>query len=145
MEAHWISSAINVLYLSREEIIELPENKAEKIRKAVQATFLDTSDPQWWWEHLIGDEWSEEIEDAWKHLSSVCPEEKVWFIPLEEHGSAVYETTPDIVSKVLGESPAFEYALVGQNLDWILIENHHNYLIGCGHAVQNKLTAKFGS
>lgn len=145
MEAQWISSAINVLNLSQEDIQELPVNKSEKLKASIESVFLDVADPRWWWEHLIGEQWSQEVEDAWKYLPALCPDEKVWFIPLEEHGSAIYECTPSVVSRVLGESPAFEYALVGKSLDWILIENHHNYLIGCGGAITRRLVDEFGS
>jgi hypothetical protein len=145
MEAQWISSAINVLDLSQEDILEQPVNKSEKLRASIKDVFLDVADPQWWWEHLIGEQWAQEVEDAWKYLPVICPNEKVWFIPLDEHGSAIYESTPNVISRVLGESPAFEYALVGKGLDWILIENHHNYLIGCGHVVTSKLAHEFGS
>ncbi len=50
MESQWVSSAINILHLRSDQIIEMPNNKAEKIREVVQATFLDCLNPQWWWE-----------------------------------------------------------------------------------------------
>lgn len=145
METQWIKSAVIALNLSQEDIRQLPVDESEKLKASIRSIFLDVADPQWWSEHLIGQQWARQVEDAWKYLPVLCPDEKAWFIPLDGRDSVIYESTPSLISSVLGECPAFEYALVGKSLDWILIENHHNCLIGCGHAITRRLVDEFGS
>jgi len=87
-----------------------------------------------WWEQLKGETYSIQTNKGWKLIPRVCPNlnERIWFVPLENHDDMIYETTPTIASNILGDSPTFEYAIVSRQINWMIIENRHNVLIATG-------------
>ena len=41
----------------------------------------------------------------------------------------VYETTPEIVQKIIGECYGFKYYIIPKDKSWLLRENHYNRVI----------------
>lgn len=138
-EEHWISSAILALHIP-EDAAKLHRGPgAAHIRDAIKKVFLDEQNPTWWWEHLHGPTVSWHIDQAWNFIAKLCPPEPCFFVPLEDHGEDLYEVIPETIEAILGECPGFEYAVVGKQFSWILIENHHNCLIAAGEPVMTSL------
>ena len=51
----------------------------------------------------------------------------------------LYEGKINAIVSVLKECHFLEYYVVSKRMEWIICENHHNILIGCGEKIIQKL------
>ncbi len=136
--ALWISEAVKTLSLSG-EVRCLEELERSEVLNRVAGEFLDRPDVWFWWEHLKVPHEAWQTEQGFRYLTELVadPTEKCWFIAgLTDWDSekGIFECTPIQACALLTESPAFEYAIVDRKLKWIVIENHHDFLIAAGDA-----------
>jgi hypothetical protein len=55
------------------------------------------------------------------------------------HSFAVCEGAIGDIRDVIGECPGFECYIAPKGLDWLLCENHHDFLIAVGGPVRSRL------
>ncbi|MAS93355.1 MAG: hypothetical protein CMO55_09185 [Verrucomicrobiales bacterium] len=111
----------------------LPDHEQESLLLRIKARFLEIPSPRWWWEHLKLPQRTLEGVTA-MDLPVVCPDREavVWLIPCDEKNELIYQTTPVSAKEVLGECFLFEYAIVAEDLAWLMIENHHGEFVVTG-------------
>ena len=138
MTTTWITEAVDALSLS-DQVHFIDEPERSIILNRVVDAFLELPDARFWWEHLKVPDESWAIARGYKYLAQLAadPLETCWFITgLTDHSDAmgVFECSPSVATTLLGECPAFEYALVDRSLRWLVMENHHDILIATGDA-----------
>ena len=137
-----IRSAIAELSLSSDHIFELPSFEAAKIRQSVEAKFLNPG-YEWWWERLnsgISFWFSESQWSGYIAIPYLCPDSPCWFFPVYNDEGEVFKGRPTTIASILEHTRDNEYALVDINLDWLVIENHHNVLFGSGEPIVSRLS-----
>lgn len=138
MAETWVSEAIQTLSLTgRVRRIDEPE-RSDVLRRVTDA-FLKFPTVTFWWEHLKVPSSSCQAEQGYAYLPQLVPdpENACWLIAdltAPNHEMEIYLCTPSLASAVIGECPGFEYAIVDPDLKWIVIENHHEFLIATGEA-----------
>jgi hypothetical protein len=136
-----INNAIKTLSLSEAEFHQLPNEKAEPLYYELLNTFVEGGNRRWWWESFSKPSKSVQFtnDKGFERISEIVPDkkEKVWFVAEEDQLPfyPIYEATPEIIQKIIGECYGFEYYIIPKSKEWLLCENHHNYLIGIGKAV----------
>lgn len=102
------------------------------------ATTHDT-DMLWLWEFLRQPYPSVELGYALPVIERLfAPDTAVWLIVEDWHGDKkhgnywVFESTYGTAVAVLENFHFVEYYLVDRRLEWMLLENHHGYVIGVG-------------
>jgi hypothetical protein len=140
-----INAAVKVLGLTPNDLKQLPPVDGENVYFASLHHFVSSGDRRWWWEDFRqpGISVMFEAGDGWKIIPEIAPnpDEPVWFIAEEDRLPTypVFETTPRIASKIIGECYGFEYYLVAKGYDWLLCETHHNRVFAVGAAVEQRL------
>ena len=140
-----IKAAAKVLGLAPNELKQLPPVESENIYFAALHHFVSSGDRRWWWEDFrqLGTSVMFEAGDGWKVMPEIAPnpDEPVWIIAEEDQlpSYPVFETTPRIASKIIGQCYGFEFYLVEKNYDWLLCETHHNRVFAVGAAVEQRL------
>ena len=137
-----IRRAIADLSLSSESIIELAPNEASTVIESIERKFLIPGN-EWWWERLtIGMSfWFSDPEwTGFIAIPYLCPDSPAWFLPVYNDEGEVFRARPKVIAKVLEHTRDDEYAIVDTNLEWIVIENHHNVLFGSGEPVVSRLS-----
>jgi len=134
-----IEKAVSSLGISDQEFHELAAGESRRILRDLKARYCDGVNTVWWWQHYSNAaSWVPDV-DGYTLLPVLCPDPRVLLIPHEEDEERIYESTPALISRVLGECSAFEYSVAGIDLDWLLTENHHNVLIAVGEKAKQKL------
>lgn len=142
---HEIERAIGKLGLSESDIRLLPDQEGRIIFEHALKTFVGGNDRKWWWEGFSKKSTYVKIEngDGYKLIIEIVPdkEEKIWWIVEEDllPYYPVYETSPKVAKEVIGECYGFEYYIIDKDDRWLLCENHHDYLIGIGDLVEEKI------
>jgi hypothetical protein len=133
-----IRAASELLNLSDNEFRELPCDEALSLIQKVLGHFVG-NDRRCWWEDFVGESASIRTPEDWKVLTQVAPDadEPAWFIA---EGLA-FEASARTTQQSLGECYGFEYYLVAKDLQWLICENHHDYLIGVGSEVIARIRA----
>lgn len=138
-EDHYISAAILALQISDEEARRITGDEASQLRTRILDAFVAQPAATRIWEHLNSEGIGLKVDQGYALIPKLCPAESCYLMPLEDHGVDIYESTPDVIATILGECPYFEYAVVSKRLEWLLIENHHDVLIGVGAEVEARL------
>ncbi|MEO2090898.1 MAG: DUF6756 family protein [Gemmataceae bacterium] len=112
-------------------------DEAEDLLQRVRERYLGGRDPLFWWEHLPPDVegYNPPDGDAPRLLPLLAPtpDEPAWLIVgLDDRRQGVYECPPTVIPELLGECAYFEYAVIGKDLSWLLLENHHGCLFASG-------------
>lgn len=99
---------------------------------------------KWWWSSFLSPIDSFCPDDVFESLSLLINEnETVWFVIEDERKVHehywLYEGKIRPIIKVLNELSFEEYYVVSKKLDWIICENHHNFLIGSGESIVEKM------
>ncbi len=142
---HEIARAVKKLGLPESNIRLLPDQEGRVVFERALKTFVGGDDRKWWWEDFSKKSTSIKIEsgDGFKLIVEIVPdqEEKIWWIVEEDllPYYPVYETSVKVAKEVIGECYGFEYYLIAKDDQWLLCENHHDYLIGIGDAVEEKI------
>lgn len=100
---------------------------------------------KWWWDSLLDPIYYFHPENCFDTLFMIIDNnENIWLIIEDESKTNehywLYEGKIYAIVSVLSELPFMEYYIVSKKLDWMLCENHHNILIGCGEPIINKIT-----
>jgi hypothetical protein len=140
-----IDNAIKALHINKQEFRRIPGNEASVLYYELLEAFVDGKDRQWWWENFSRYSESINIDDnlGFEKISHIVPDNKelVWFM-VEENKLPfypIYEATPEAIQQIIGECYFFEYYIIPKTKEWLLCENHHNYLIGIGQIIIDKL------
>ena len=135
-----ISNALKALGDSAVVCRELPEAEGEVVFRKALAHFVASGDQRWWWEDFRQSSTSVKTQDAFRALPALVPDksELIWFIAEDDQLPffPVYESTPEAVSRIVGECYGFEYYLIQKQFKWLLCENHHDMLIGIGEPIE---------
>jgi hypothetical protein len=140
-----IERAVATLQLPSGAMEQLPPGQSEDVYFAALRHFVSSGDRRWWWEAFRNPGTSVAFEEGngWRHIPTIVPNphEAVWFIAEEDQlpHYPVFETTPHVASKVIGECYAFEYYVVAKDLSWLLCENHHNVMCAVGPSIEQRL------
>lgn len=136
-----IERAIDSLQL-KARVIKLSRVEAETVTRSVIERYVGGKSRRWWWEAFPLSSESVSFDDGlgYQRISTLVPNalERCWFI-VEGHESEqyhVYEACPEDASAIIGECFGFEYYVAPKDLSWIICENHHGRVIGCGSAVE---------
>jgi hypothetical protein len=140
-----IGRAAQILGLGPEQFRHLAPPEEETVYFSALKHFVASDNRRWWWEAFRETGTSRQFidGDGWKHIPGILPNpnEVVWFIAEESQSPnyPVFETTPRLASQIIGECYGFEYYLIAKDFSWLLCENHHDYLIAVGAAVERRL------
>lgn len=131
--ATWITEAADELGVG-DLVTELPKDDAAATRRRIEETFLVTN-YDWWWERLKSGYsfWSE--APSWKAIDAVAAfsgSGPVWLLPVYDDKGEVFRVAWPIAIDILRKSNLDEFALVADDLAWMLIINHHNGVFGSG-------------
>ncbi|MBK8286373.1 MAG: hypothetical protein IPK97_16685 [Ahniella sp.] len=138
-----IDRAIESLQL-KGSVRKVSRVEAEEINRMVLVQFAGGKDRRRWWESFLHSE-SVSFDDdlVFQRIPSLVPDagERCWFIAESpERGPyPVYEASPQQASGIIGECFGFEYYIVPKDLSWLICENHHASVIGCGVAVEEAI------
>ena len=122
----------------------LNEQDANVILQHTQDEFL-TQPPRanWWWEVFREPQSSIQFQDqrGYERLGQLISshKEKHWFIASRMSGFLVYEGTIDAIQTIIGECHPIEYYVVSKSYEWLLCENHHNFLIAVGSSMVEQM------
>lgn len=140
-----IENAIKELSLSEGEFRQLPSQEAEPLYRELVNYFVEGGDRRWWWESFLKPSESVQFSDGkgFERITDIVPNKKenVWFVAEEDQLPfyPIYEATPETIQKVIGECYGFEYYIIPKSKEWLLCENHHDYVVGVGELVLSKL------
>jgi len=140
-----INNAIKELSLNESEFRQLSSEEARPLYFELLNTFVEGGDRRWWWESFSLPSEAVQFDDdkGFERIIDIVPDknEKVWFIAEEDELSfyPIYETTPEAIQKIIGDCYCFEYYIIPKSKDWLLCENHHDYLVGIGEIIIGKL------
>ena len=140
-----IQSAMKLLGLKEQNIQLLPDKEGQLVFSDLLNTFVEGADRRWWWEAFKEESKSITFDDGlgFERIVELVPNKKetIWFIAEETQLPfyPVYETTPEVVQKIIGECYGFEYYIIPKDKSWLLCENHHNRVIGIGEPVETNM------
>jgi hypothetical protein len=139
-----IRTAIEKLRLPPSVFRELQDTEAEIIFHNALRHFVPKGKPRWWWEHFASDTGVQFLNgDGWRYIPDMVPDpnEQMWFIAEDSQLPffPVYETTPALVPSVIAECHGFEFYMIQKDFEWLLCRNHHDFIVGVGHFVEEKL------
>lgn len=140
-----IQHAIKELSLGDKDIRQVKTEEAKVLYFELLEEFVEGGDRRCWWESFKRESESVQFDDGkgFERIIYIVPDEHeiVWFVTEEDQLPfyPIYESTPKIIQRIIGECYAFEYYIVPKSKEWLLSENHHNYLIGVGKAIIEKL------
>lgn len=144
-----IDRAVELLQLTS-SVNRLPLAEAEDVNRQVLARFADGNHSRWWWESFPESQ-SAVFDDGlgYQRISMLVPDanERCWFI-VESHASSpysVYDASPADIASILGECFCFEYYIVPRDFSWLICENHHGVVIGCGEPIESRIKAMAGT
>jgi hypothetical protein len=144
-----IDRAVALLQLTG-SVKRLPRAEAEDINRKVLARFADGNHLRWWWESFRESQ-SAAFDDGlgYQRIPMLVPDasERCWFVVESRVSSSypVYEASPEEIASIIGECFCFEYYLVHKDLSWLICENHHGAMIGCGEPVEGRIKAMAGA
>jgi hypothetical protein len=130
MIASWIQSAVDEHSLN---VVELSSETAAKWFLEVTQKFGETDIERPLWETLRVRA-SKRRSNGWQDIGQFVGETKC--ILMIEEGPKAYECeNGKTLTNLLEECPGFEFYVTNCESKYLLCHNHHNYLIGCGSAV----------
>jgi hypothetical protein len=137
-----IDEARRRLGLSTDEITEVPEGEARPLTSEFLSHFTGGVDSRWWWERFTLPDAAYRFEDGkgFTHITTLVPDahERIWFVAEDDQLPyfPVYDATPAVAQRIIGECYGFEYYLIAKDLSWLLCENHHDMVIAVGSVRQ---------
>ena len=140
-----IENALRKLGVPPESFRLLSDEEGSVLYQELFEEFVTGADRRWWWEAFSKPSSSKNFEDGrgFERIEELVPnpEERVWFVVEEDQLPffPIYEATPNIIQKVIGECYAFEYYIIPKSKAWLLCENHHNLVIGVGKQISSRL------
>ena len=128
-----IEQAVSFLQLNELDFKKLPIDQAKIIVDEARLRFV-IGNPRSWWLSLSmpATTYNYSNSQCYLHIKDhwAPPDDKCFFIPEIEHQSlAVFHTTIANVQLLLQNCSFFEYYILSQTLDFLLIENDHNEIL----------------
>mgnify|MGYP006910488542 CR=1 FL=1 len=137
-----IANAKRLLGLSDTVLGRLSLDDGNAIIAEAESRFVLSQGIIWWWEDLRPPSLSRYCPDGdgWRKLVDLAPcgRSPVWFIAAADDWP-VYESTVGIVQRILGECNGFEFYIVSHDYEWLMGENHHNFLFVSGEPAATNL------
>jgi hypothetical protein len=142
-----IRAAADRLALPPSRFRILPDDEASAVWRAVETRFVGEPSGRWWWSHFgpedLAARYSGEASQGYRFITEIVPpgSAALWLIAGDspERSFVVCEGTVEDIRDLIGECHGFEYYLAPKGLDWLLCENHHEFLIAVGDAVRARL------
>ncbi len=142
---HQIANAIQTLNYTKADLREIPFGEAKPILKGIKDTFTTNQNARWWWtcfrESLP--RFARRFEAGGLQLAKIVPEPeaKVWLVVVEDQPDIfrLYLGEVTVIQDILGECYGFEYYLVDCALEWLICENHYDFIIALGSEVVENL------
>lgn len=140
-----IQNAVARLGLDQDDVKVVPFAEARALTEAMLARFTGGKDARWWWETFTLPYTATRFGDgkAFSRIEKIVPNaaERVWFVVEDDEAAAfpIYETSPTIARKIIGECYGFEYYLVAKDFAWLLCENHHDVMFAIGEGLGIRL------
>lgn len=131
--------------LGKDEFRQAKSDQWKGILKKVFDNFADTYklDVPWLWSHLKCHGASIQTNNGLRYLDSlVNPETKVWLLVedwdrTKKQGNYwVFEGKYGAIVSILNNMHGIEYYIVDQKFKWMILENHHDVLIGVGELAE---------
>ena len=142
-----IEDAVAELKLGNDSIRTLSKTESSAVLSKITSHFLTDQNALFWWEFLKlpSQSWTPE-SDSYHYLNQIVPDsgEPIWLIPTDDDENPVFETSTSTATQIIGECAAFEYAICNLELNWLIIENHHDCLIAVGDTVIEKMNQLAG-
>jgi hypothetical protein len=138
-----IRAAIDELGLSSDKVAELSADEALACRARIEEKFMSPG-YDWWWERLKSGVafWEENAgPGVMAELREVCPDVPAWFLPVYQDHGEVFRARPTTAIAVLNNCRGMEFAIVAEDLSWIVILNHHDVVYGVGEPIASRLMA----
>lgn len=126
-----VLAALEQLHVPDDEFRRLYDATAAKVVAQARDKFV-VGDPRIWWLDLKLPGSVFNYEFVFQHLLAHIPakDTRVWFIPDGETPErAVFDVDKKWLPLVLNECIYFEYYVVGQANDWIILDTDHDELI----------------
>lgn len=132
--------------LGKDEFRQAKADQWKGILKQVFDKFADTYklDVPWLWSHLKHQGESVKTESGLIYLDSlVNPETKVWLLVEDwdrtkrDGNYWVFEGTYAAIVSVLKNMHCIEYYIIDRKFNWMILENHHDVLIGVGELAED--------
>jgi hypothetical protein len=128
--ASWIQTAIDEHSLT---VRELAPEATEKLLLDIRQKFVEPDFERPMWETLRSRA-SKRRAAGWQDIGLFVGENSC-VILIEDERNAYECTSGKVLTKLLEECPGFEFYVTNDKGDYLLCHNHHNYLLGCGSAV----------
>lgn len=115
---------------------EVSQEKTKLIIGQIINKYCNSKKYKFLWEGFIE---KAEINDndAWRLVKKIVGNEEtlMFFNPEDEKSAFIFLNGEDIEA-VLSETFGFEFYLTNKAMDYVICFNHHNFLIGCGRAIE---------
>lgn len=140
-----ILKAVKKLSLGKADFHQLPCEDAEPLYYDLLNLFVSGGDRRWWWESFSKPSESVHFTNGkgFEIITEIVPNknEPVWFIAEEDQLPfyPIFECTPELIQKIIGECYSFEYYIIPKSKEWLLCETHHDFIVGIGESVTKKL------
>lgn len=135
-----------IAQLNLQDAVQLVDDNGELYLMLLKH-FVEGNDRRWWWESFKEESESIAFEDG-KGFERVLkivpnPNEVVWFVVEDDQLSyyPIFECSVTNAVSIIGECFAFEYYLIPKSKNWLICENHHNYVIGVGSEITKGLSS----
>jgi len=141
-----VLAAARELSLSPEDFRQVGPQKWKTIIRQIFESFANTyrTDVTWLWNHLKSSREAVQVNCSLKYLGSlVSPASAVWVLfedwdaTKNEGNYWLFEGTFGATLAVLNNMHGIEYYIVDRNFTWLIVENHHDILIGIGEPAES--------
>jgi hypothetical protein len=138
-------SPVDCCLVSPHQHLDITEQIAKRFTKLSQNPLKC----RWWWENFKEPTRSVKLSEPLSTVADLLgPNEIYWFIVeaweagKKESAFWLYEMSGQAILLILREVHFFEYYIVDRKMTWLLCENHHNFLIGVGDSILQRLPKK---
>ncbi len=113
---------------------ELSLSEKDRLIESIKKKYSDGSESRHFWE-TISERESIQDQDSWSWAGEYRPTEEVIMLFLDEQKeTGVIFESGGCITKVLWECNGFEFYLTNKITSYLLVSNHHDFLIGAGEA-----------
>ncbi len=116
----------------------LDDAAAGKVIERTTTIFLTAARPQWWWEAIRGPYESVQFFDyrvGLELLRSRIENEPIVLLIVtdsQREPRGVFSGPGDAITELIDNTYFFEYAVTDPEARWLILENHHDFLIFVG-------------
>lgn len=113
---------------------ELSLIEKKKLFEELKNKFSDNTDSPYFWETFL-DRYSLQDKNAWERVGDYSPDDEVIMLFLDdETENGVAFQNGKCIPSVLWNCNGFEFYLTNRKTSFLIVFNHHNFLIGVGEA-----------